>query len=162
MYEWLNRFWICNWIYWTLTDPWLQVIITVLLIHTLYCSLEHTRACCGLTSLLVMVSNGRHSSSSGFPNCPRPQLPAFNRNSSQWLNLSSSLNHQPTHTTPLTALLIAPQHGPCRKHRSCFCLWAIVCLFCGRSLATGLHSTLFTFRALTTMHRWKRDIRTNF
>jgi hypothetical protein len=31
-----------NWIYWTITDPWMQVIITVSLIHTLYSSLEHT------------------------------------------------------------------------------------------------------------------------
>jgi hypothetical protein len=33
--------WNGNWIYWTLTDPWLQVIITISLIHTLYSSQEH-------------------------------------------------------------------------------------------------------------------------
>jgi hypothetical protein len=38
----IDRVWIGNWIYWTLTDPWLQVIITFSLIHTLYTSLEHT------------------------------------------------------------------------------------------------------------------------
>jgi hypothetical protein len=32
---------IANIIYWTLTDPWLQVITTTLPIHTLYNSLEH-------------------------------------------------------------------------------------------------------------------------
>jgi hypothetical protein len=30
--------WIDNWVYWTLIDPWLQVIITVSLIHTLQSS----------------------------------------------------------------------------------------------------------------------------
>jgi hypothetical protein len=38
----IDGVWIGNWIYWTLPDPWLQVIITVSLIHTLYNSLEHT------------------------------------------------------------------------------------------------------------------------
>jgi hypothetical protein len=33
--------WIGNWIYWTLTDLSLQVIITVSLIHRLHSSLEH-------------------------------------------------------------------------------------------------------------------------
>jgi hypothetical protein len=33
---------IGNWIYWNLTDPLLQVIITVSLIHILYISLGHT------------------------------------------------------------------------------------------------------------------------
>jgi hypothetical protein len=36
-----NGVWIGNWIYWTPIDPWLQVITTVSLIHTLYNSLEH-------------------------------------------------------------------------------------------------------------------------
>jgi hypothetical protein len=34
--------WIANWIYSTLTDPSLQAIITVSLIHTRYSSLLHT------------------------------------------------------------------------------------------------------------------------
>jgi hypothetical protein len=34
-------FWIGSWMYWTLTGPWLQVITTGSLIHTLYSSLEH-------------------------------------------------------------------------------------------------------------------------
>jgi hypothetical protein len=41
--EWLhNGVWIGSSICWTLTDPWLQVIKTVSLIHTLYSSLEQT------------------------------------------------------------------------------------------------------------------------
>jgi hypothetical protein len=40
---------------------------------------------------LVAVSNGGRSSYSGFPNYPRPQLPASNSNGSQRLNCSSSL-----------------------------------------------------------------------
>jgi hypothetical protein len=38
----IDGVWIGNWVYLTLTGPWLQVIITVSLIHTLYSSLEHT------------------------------------------------------------------------------------------------------------------------
>jgi hypothetical protein len=38
-----DEVWIGTWIYWTVTDPWLQVFITVPLIHTLYSSLDHTR-----------------------------------------------------------------------------------------------------------------------
>jgi hypothetical protein len=34
--------WIGNWNYWTLTYLWLQAIITVSLIHTLYSPLQHT------------------------------------------------------------------------------------------------------------------------
>jgi hypothetical protein len=38
----------------------------------------------------VAASNSGLFPSSGLPNCPRPQLPASNSNSSQLLNLSSS------------------------------------------------------------------------
>jgi hypothetical protein len=38
----IDGVWIGNWIYWTLTDSWLQVITPVSLIHTLYSSLAHT------------------------------------------------------------------------------------------------------------------------
>jgi hypothetical protein len=38
---------------------------------------------------LVAGSNGGHSSFFGFPNCPRPQLPASNSNNSQQLHPSS-------------------------------------------------------------------------
>jgi hypothetical protein len=37
----IDRVLIGKWIYWTLTDPSLQLIITVSVIHTLYSSLEH-------------------------------------------------------------------------------------------------------------------------
>jgi hypothetical protein len=35
----INGFWIGNWIYWTLTDPWLQVTVTVSHSYTLQRSL---------------------------------------------------------------------------------------------------------------------------
>jgi hypothetical protein len=38
----IHGVWICNWIYWTLTDPWRQILINVALIDTLYSSLQHT------------------------------------------------------------------------------------------------------------------------
>jgi hypothetical protein len=52
--------------------------------HTLQCTRAHTdvfSACCVFTSLLIMASNGRCSPSSGFLNCPWPQLPASHSNS---------------------------------------------------------------------------------
>jgi hypothetical protein len=64
------RVWIGNWICWTFTDPWLQVMITVSLIHTLCSSLKYTLS---LLSLLCLhhspgkASNGGRSPSSGFP-----------------------------------------------------------------------------------------------
>jgi hypothetical protein len=42
---------------------------------------------------LVNVSNGGRSLFSGFLNCPCPQLPDSNSNSSSWLNFSSSPNN---------------------------------------------------------------------
>jgi hypothetical protein len=47
---------------------------------------------------------------------PVPQLSASKRNSSQWLNCSSSLTHslthQPTHSTPITPRLASNSHQP--------------------------------------------------
>jgi hypothetical protein len=54
----------------------------------------------GVCNLLVTVSNGGCSPSSGFLNCPQPQLPVSHSNNSQQLNLSgyltNSVTHQPT------------------------------------------------------------------
>jgi hypothetical protein len=122
-----------NWIYWTLTDPWLQAIITVSLIHTLYSSLGHTLKSSQFamsspdfpSRCLVAASNDGRSPSPGFPNSPRSQLPDSNRNSSQRLNSSSSLTHyrQTLHylqwlNSLLTVLLQTSRHGPHGKHRS--------------------------------------------
>jgi hypothetical protein len=48
---------------------------------------------------LVVASNGGYSPSSGFPNYPRPQLPASHSYSSQQLNPSSSLSNSITDFT---------------------------------------------------------------
>jgi hypothetical protein len=56
------------------------------LLHTSFQSRLHCRC-------LVSASNGGRSPSSGYPNCPRPQLPASNSNSSQGLNRSSPLTN---------------------------------------------------------------------
>jgi hypothetical protein len=75
-------------------DWWLNLLHTLIQhVTTLYSSLLHTHWCpqsCLHCDRLLAASNSR-CSSSGFPNCPRPQLPASNSNSSQWLNPSSSL-----------------------------------------------------------------------
>jgi hypothetical protein len=46
-----------------------------------------------LSHCLVAVSNGRHSSSSGLPNCPCLQLPASHSKSSEHLNPTDYLTH---------------------------------------------------------------------
>jgi hypothetical protein len=89
--------WIGNWIYWTLTDPRLEVITTVSLIHTYVLRSSQSAIFIGL---LVASSNGGRSPSSGFPNCPQLHLPISDINSSQGLNSSSPITHPPTH--PLT------------------------------------------------------------
>jgi hypothetical protein len=76
-----------------------------------------------LSRCFVAASKGGCSHSSGFMNCPRPQLPASNSNSSQGLDVSSSLIHQPT---LCAALHITSRHGPRRKHRFTLFLYPIV------------------------------------
>jgi hypothetical protein len=43
-----------------------------------------------------VAPNGGHSPSSGFPNCPRSQLPVSHSSSSQWLDPNSPLTHSLT------------------------------------------------------------------
>jgi hypothetical protein len=50
--------------------------------------------------LLGSGFNCKRSPSSGFPNCPRPQLPASHNNSSQHLNLSAYLTATPNPSRP--------------------------------------------------------------
>jgi hypothetical protein len=74
-------------------------------IHTSQITIGHTRSSQSVTVFtshcLVASSNGGHSPSSGFLNCPQPQLPTSHSNSSQQLNpsgyLTNSLTHQPAH-----------------------------------------------------------------
>jgi hypothetical protein len=47
----------------------------------------------------VTASNGGHSPSSGFPNCPRPYLSASNSNSWKGLNRSHSKTNSPTNSS---------------------------------------------------------------
>jgi hypothetical protein len=79
------------------------------------------------TILLVTASNDGSSPSSVSRNVPVSELPASNSNSSQRLNLSSSLTHSPTNslhftqhnwTISIDCLLIISLHGPHRNHRS--------------------------------------------
>jgi hypothetical protein len=82
----IDTFWIDNQIYWTLWySLWLHFTIHYHT-HTSVHSRVFTNPC-----LVVEASNGRRSPSSEFPNYPWPQLLASHSNSSQWLNLSSSL-----------------------------------------------------------------------
>jgi hypothetical protein len=73
---------------------------------------------------LVAASNGGRSPSSGFPNCPLPQLPSSVNNGSQRLNLSCSLTISVTQQP--TKCLITPRHVPHRKHLSSL-LWFNFC-----------------------------------
>jgi hypothetical protein len=81
----IGAYWIADRIYWTLWySSWLHFTVhSYTLVSTITSSLP----------LLGSASNGGRSPSSGFPNCPRPQLPASHSNSSQRLNLSGPLTH---------------------------------------------------------------------
>jgi hypothetical protein len=54
----IDRVLIGNWIYWTLTDPWLQVTITLLLNHTLSISVQHVLSLHSLLCLHWLSGNG--------------------------------------------------------------------------------------------------------
>jgi hypothetical protein len=73
-------------------------IVTVL--HTSQITIGHVRSSQSVTVFtshcLVAASNSRCSSSSGFPNCPWPQLPASH---SKQLNPSVYLTNSPTDVT---------------------------------------------------------------
>jgi hypothetical protein len=84
----IDEFWIDDRIYWTLWySAWLHFTI-----HRYTHNSIHSYVFISRCS--VAAFNGRRSPSSGFPNYPRPQLPASHSNSSQRLNLSSSLIEQ--------------------------------------------------------------------
>jgi hypothetical protein len=70
---------------------WSDYTLHIIHTQTSVLSLLVSTSCC-----FVAVSNGNRSTSSGFLNSPRPQLPASDSNTSQWLSPSSSLTHQPT------------------------------------------------------------------
>jgi hypothetical protein len=69
---------------------------------------------------LVAASKSGFSLFCGFPNSPRPQLPASNSNNSRQLNPSSLLTHSLTHspTNSSLVLFVTSRHGPHRRHRS--------------------------------------------
>jgi hypothetical protein len=84
----IDGFWVCIWINWTFTDPWLEVIRTVWLIHILQFTRTHTQVfsvCCVSTRYLLTASNGEHPPSSGSPTVPVPQLQQL---STDWLTQS--------------------------------------------------------------------------
>jgi hypothetical protein len=102
----VEGFWIVNWIYWKLTDPWLAVS----LIHTLFSSLQHTLTPSQpAVSLPVFVWQRLPTAdvppSSGFPNCPRASATSFSQQqltTTERQQFSSSHIHSPTDSTPLT------------------------------------------------------------
>jgi hypothetical protein len=88
----IDGVWIDARIYWTL---WYSAWLHFKIHHYTYTYIDiHSQvviSCCSVTA-----SNGGRFPSSGSPNYPRPQLPASHSNSSQQLNLSSSLTHSLT------------------------------------------------------------------
>jgi hypothetical protein len=85
--------------------------------YTSQTTIGHTRSSQSVTVFtshcLVTASNDEHSPSSGFPNCPWPQLPASHSNSSQRVNPSG---YQLTNS--YLVMLITSQHRLHREHRS--------------------------------------------
>jgi hypothetical protein len=139
---------------------------------TFYNSILHTHtsvhshvftSCCS-----VVASNSGHSPSSGFLNCPWPLLLASHSNSSQQLNLSSSLTNSLTdwltqsltnqfNSTDWTVLLRSSWHGSHWKHRSSVAVYGSLssCLFRGHYLATGLYMVmLIVLLCDGTMCKW--------
>jgi hypothetical protein len=91
--------------YWRVSDWRLYLLHTLIQsMATFYSPLLHTPSNVDshvfTSRCLVAACNFWRSPSSGFPNCPRPQLPAFHSNNSQKLDpsgyLANSLTHQPT------------------------------------------------------------------
>jgi hypothetical protein len=98
----------------------LQLVTTsmdyvVTLLHTSLITIGHTRSSQSVTVLTsrcsVAAFHSGRSPSSGFPKCPRSQLPTSHSNSSQRLNPSGCL-------TATANWLCLSRHGPLRKHRS--------------------------------------------
>jgi hypothetical protein len=115
----IDGFWIDDRDYWTLWyRAWLHFTVhyyTHTHTHTSVHSHIFTSRCS------VATSNGGRSPCSGFPHYPRPQLPVSHSNSSQRLNLSSSLinsvTHQPTDcNTVRITLQLAVANWPCLQH----------------------------------------------
>jgi hypothetical protein len=74
----VNGFWINDWIYWTLTLVTTSNYDSLNELHipNITVTIAHIKSSSVFTRRwLVEASNGGRSSSSGFPNCPRPQLP---------------------------------------------------------------------------------------
>jgi hypothetical protein len=107
-------------------------------------------SCC-----LVSASNSGQSPSSGFPNSLRPQQPASNSNSSQWLKPSSFLTatanwswlqHVSIGSAENVSSIIAVFsccHGNTLVCGAVTQQWLLYCcLLHGHCLATGLHTTI--------------------
>jgi hypothetical protein len=112
----IDGFWLDDRIYWTLWyNAWLQCTVhSFTVTHTHTHTYPQSRLHC---RCLVAASNGERPPSPGFPNGPRPQLPASNSNSSQRLNRSGCLTHWLTDCNCWLVLLIISRHGLHRKHR---------------------------------------------
>jgi hypothetical protein len=120
--------WIGNWIYWILTDPWLQMIMTVSLIHTL-----HNCTYVSLLSLLCLVTaaNGGLSPSSGFPNyfcAPTSSFSQQQLTTTVPQRFSNWLTHQLTHSIPLTASLFTNFCTDCTENTVHLLLFMDPCL----------------------------------
>jgi hypothetical protein len=107
---------------------------------------------------LVAAAHGRRSPSSGFPNCPPTQLPAWNINSSQRLKPSSPLTHSLTHQPNDSSLTCPASDISARTAQKTqfLCCWlqplpitAVVYLLLSRSLP----------RNGSTCHNMLTDIR---
>jgi hypothetical protein len=82
-------------------------------------------SCC-----LAAASNDGRSPSSGFPNCPRPQLPTSHFSQ---LNISTD-----SITTELLVIVIQPRQGPQRKRLFHYCVFSH---YQGNNVSTELFSS---------------------
>jgi hypothetical protein len=109
----IEGFWIDDRIYWTLWySSWLHFIFHYYTRTIVPTVMSYCRC-------LVATSNVWRSPSPGFPNYPRPQLPASHSNSSERLNRSSYLTNSPTHPPErLTGPVYNISAPIAQKHRS--------------------------------------------
>jgi hypothetical protein len=140
----IDGVWIGNWIYWAFTLVTMNNYdcLTELLTPKIILTKADIKSSQSLVRCLAAAFNGERSPSSGFPNCPRPQLPASHSNTSQQLNPSGSLTHQPnqltrsptnSHTNSsltrsclVLLLVITYRHGSHRKRRSSVSVYVLL------------------------------------
>jgi hypothetical protein len=108
---------------------------------------------------LVEASNGERSHSFGFPNCPRPQIPASISNSSlsSFTNSPTDSRHWPHRKHHSTVAVYGPLSNDCRCLQSHDLATTVVWLRISRSLPSNITYKFTSY--LTNRRRWLKQWR---